>query len=408
MVKLQSYFPENVEKNTYIEIIKSSILPNISTNIVFNRAHHGIYQIHEVRKGEAHAFVVIPLIPPPEAEFMIICRRQQDSNLLGDVYGRIVSSFYKASEKMILQPELVEASILDDLKKDFGFVSLSLYERRFELFCERLKRMVVHFEPILHLYPEELYISGWEALARNPDNWKAPSDLFQSAELWVSRFIIELDQHFLIVAARSYSEACRTAKQSRQYEVLPLSVNVYPESLMRRAYFQSMRQLLQERLISPRKLILEISEKTELPKFDGDILLDSPLDVFKEKLLQYVRDLKIRFAIDDFGVGYASVSRLAGLNPPYVKIDREILYQESTEVIIQFVHKLVQADNLRSTTDVILEGIDENTPISLHRLKQIGVSYIQGHIVGKAGAEIYRLTPEKSEFLRKKLLEPTD
>jgi EAL domain-containing protein (putative c-di-GMP-specific phosphodiesterase class I) len=175
---------------------------------------------------------------------------------------------------------------------------------------------------------------------------------------------------------------------------------------MRTAYYDKVREIIHDKVISPRHLILEISEKTEIPKFNNGIYINQPLQSFEKLLLRYVREFKIRFSIDDFGVGYASVSRLAGLNPSYVKIDREILYHEPTEVIIRFVHELVQANSLRDRTDVIVEGVDENTPISLRKLREIGVSYIQGYMVGKATSDIYRLTSEKADFFRNKLLQP--
>ncbi|MBR8832788.1 MAG: EAL domain-containing protein [Stigonema ocellatum SAG 48.90 = DSM 106950] len=404
-VKSQSDLADRIDEDVYIEILKSNILPNIWRQSVFNPAYHGVYQIYEDRNGDSHTFVFVPLILPPKPEIMVVCGVQGDSYLLGDAYGRILSTFYQASQILPFEPDLVEAAIIDDLKKDFGFVSASLYERRFQLFCGRLQRMVVYFEPVLHLDPEDLFISGWEALARNPDNLRAPSDLFQAAQTWGPQFTIELDQYFLRVAIQTYLQARKKSKQARADDAKPLSVNVYPDSLMGRAYFETVRQILQSQVIQPRNLILEISEKVELPVFQDGIRLESPINFFKKKLLEYVK-LKIRFAIDDFGVGHASVSRLAGLNPCHVKIDREILHHEHSDVIIRFVHELVGANNL-NPSNVIVEGVDETVPISLSRLKEIGVSYIQGYIVGKPSPEIYRLSQKKANFLKKLILDKT-
>ncbi len=391
-VKSQSNLAENIEKNGYINILNTIIFPIISHESVFNPSHHGTYKIHEYAKGSANAFVMIPLKMPPNAEIMVICGVPRNSHLLGNAYGRILSSFYQSSQTF-LQPALVEAAIIDSLKKDFKFVSESLYERRFQLFCERLQKMVVYFEPLICIDANEFFISGWEALARDPESLTAPVDLFQAAELWGSRFKVELDQYFLKVAAKSYKEA-RKLKQRRLSDVVPLSVNVYPESLVRTEYFETVREILAEDIISPRNLVLEISEKSELPEFDDSIRLDNPLAFFKNKLLEYVHQFNIRFAIDDFGVGYSSVSRLAGLNPCHVKIDREILHHQSSDLIIRFVHQIVKDNNLYPP-NVIVEGVDEETPISLYQLKKIGVTYIQGHIVGKPESEVYRLSQEK-------------
>ncbi|MDY6901071.1 MAG: EAL domain-containing protein [Cyanobacteriota bacterium] len=401
IVKSQSNLSQNIDKVVYKNILNTTIFPLISQESVFHPSHHGTYKIHEYAKVSTHAFIMIPLIMPPEAEIMVICGLPHDSYLLQNLYGRILSSFYHNSQKL-LEPTLLEAAIIDDLKKDFGFVSDYLYERRFQIFCERLQTMVVFFEPVICIDANEFFISGWEALARDTTTLAAPVDLFQAAELWGSRFKVELDQYFLRIAAKSYKKA-RKSKQRRLSDVVPLSVNVYPESLIRTAYFETVREILEQDIISPRNLILEISEKSELPKSDNGVELDNPLTFFKNKLLEYVHQFNIRFAIDDFGVGYASVSRLAGLNPCHVKIDREILYHQSNELIIDFVHQIVKDNNLYPP-NVIVEGVDETTPIDLYKLKQLGVTYVQGHIVGKPQPEVYRLSQEKSEELKKMIL----
>lgn len=193
---------------------------------------------------------------------------------------------------------------------------------------------------------------------------------------------------------------------NRPNEIVPLSVNVYPESLMRRAYFETVRQVTipDEKgytLLSSDSLVLEISEKTDLPAYKDGVRLRSPLAAFEERLVQYTQELGIKFGIDDFGVGNASVSRLAGLKPPYVKIDRDILHQQQADIIIRFVLKIVAKYSGLHVTQIIVEGMDEHSPINLHQLKQLGIFYVQGYIIGKAEPGIYRLTPERYEFLRK-------
>ena len=107
--------------------------------------------------------------------------------------------------------------------------------------------------------------------------------------------------------------------------------------------------------------------------------------------------------LDDYGDDYASVSRLAWIYPCDVKIVREILYHQSNELIIDFVHQIVKDNNLYPP-NVIVEGVDETTPIDLYNLKQLGVTYVQGHIVGKPQPEVYRLSQEKTEELKKMIL----
>jgi EAL domain-containing protein (putative c-di-GMP-specific phosphodiesterase class I) len=395
----QSEFIETPENQKLISSLRSKLLPVVSIESIFNPEHHGIHKKCVVNGEDLHKFFVfIPLDLIARTKFMIVAGLPENSRYLGDAYGKIISSFYHRSQRYSGQPELVEALIIDDLKRDYKLLSLALHNRRFELFCKRLRQMTVYFEPILEL--DSLSISGWEALARDPETAIAPYDLFHAAELWGVKFMIELDQYFLRVATEKYRDGRREIKQNRPQDILPLSVNVYPESLTRKAYFRTVKQIVKEDCLIPgRKLILEISEKISLPKYTTDTGPKASWLGFKGELMKYVRELQVRFAIDDFGVEHASVSQLAGLKPPYIKVDREILFHESRDIIINFVHDL-GASNTLDPPDVIIEGFDEESPVSLGHLKDIGVNYIQGYSVSRAQPQIYRLSEEKSEELK--------
>jgi EAL domain-containing protein (putative c-di-GMP-specific phosphodiesterase class I) len=398
-ITAQSDFVETSENQKLVSALTSKCFSAVSIESIFNPEHHGIQKKCVVNGEDLHKFFVfIPLDLTSKSKFMIVAGLPESSRYLGDAYGKVISSFYHNCYNFSKNLALVEAAIIDDLKEDYKFLSLSLYNRRFELFCNRLKTMTVYFEPILEL--DSLTISGWEALARDPEDATAPYDLFHAAELWGVKFMIELDQHFLRVATEKYRDGRREIKQNRTQDILPLSVNVYPESLTRKAYFRTVQQILKEdRLIPGKKLILEISEKIRLPKYSTDEGPKASWLGFKTELVKYVRELQVRFAIDDFGVEHASVSQLAGLKPPYIKIDREILFHESRDIIINFVHDLGSSNTL-DPPNVIIEGFDEESPVSLKHLKDIGVNYIQGYIVNRAQPQIYRLPEEKSEQLR--------
>lgn len=401
-VVAQSDFAETTENRKLLDFISSNLLSSVSLEAIFNPEHHGLYKPCIVNGEDLHKlFVLIPLDLENQTKFILVTGLPEDSPYLGDAYGRIVSSFYHNYDRFSQQPELVEAAIIDDLKRDYKFLSLSLYNWRFDLFRQRLRKMTVFFEPILEL--DSLSISGWEALARDLDTARAPVDLFKAAELWGVRFMIELDQHFLRVAVEKYRTGRAEIKQNRTQDILPLSVNVYPESLTRQAYFQTVKQIVKEESLIPgRKLVLEISEKISLPKYASDTSPKASWMGFKGELIKYVRELQVRFAIDDFGVEHASVSQLAGLKPPYIKVDREILFHESRDIIINFVHEL-GASNTLDPPKVILEGFDDDSPVALGHLKEIGVNYVQGYIVNRAQPHIYRLPEKKIQELREKI-----
>jgi len=404
-LKSQSNLSQGIDEDNYTEILRNKILSHVSVESIFTSDYHSIYRNHyDEKSATSKAFILIPL-EPPNNEFIAICGLSTDSHLINDAYGRIVSSFYKAGQDFSLESCRVDAAILDDLKRNYGYLPFSLYEKRFNLFCERLSRILIYFEPIFDI--DDISISGWEALARDPDYFTAPVDLFTAAELWGRKFTIQLDQHLLKTAVNSYEESLVRAQKNGTHEILPLSVNVYPESLMRTAYFNTVNEVYQGKnrnLFSAKKLILEISEKASLPMYNDGIIYQSPLESFKKRLAEYTKEFKISFGIDDFGVGHASVSRLSGLQTPYVKIDREILHHQPVDIIIQFVQQLVSMSNPLNPAKIIVEGLDDQSPVTLNRLKKLGVSYVQGYIIGRAGQDVNRLSPERRESLRKSVL----
>lgn len=412
-----SYSDTDVEASqaSYFEVLKSKVLPAVSYQALSSAYHHGI-----ILSQEDQQFIVIPirswLTTTSLPQMMVVCQPRLEPSLLGNIYGQTLSSFYQACHSVLPKAfplevaiALIEAAILDGLKNAFGFVSANLYDRRYRLFCDRLQQMIVHFEPILQL--DDLDIFGWEALARDPLPRKAellvaPVDLFKSAELWGTRFTTELDLHFLWTATESYRLQCREAKLNRPSDIRRLSVNVYPDTLMRTAYREMLRKIIKvDKLITGRKLTLEISEKAALPKSQSSDPYEPHWTMFRHEIERYVHDFDIQFAIDDFGVGYASVSRLVGLNPTYVKIDREILLTKSQAIInlvASFVRELlIKSGN--SNSFVIVEGIESHSQIDLRSLRDMKVSHIQGYLVGKAKAEIQARLEQKEyeEFLKR-------
>lgn len=403
---------ETAENSCHAKLLLDAILPSMSQSQIFSKDSHG-----RILEFDEKLYILIPLengihASRSEPSFACICDADNDRVVLGEPFGEITSTFLGLTSEELSHISLVETRILDALKRSFNFVSPDLYERRFYLFKERLNRMTVNFQPIVKLSP--LVLEAWEALARDPDTMVngdastmvAPVDLFEVAELWGTEFTTELDLYFLHKATERYKTLRDENRLNRYHEILPLSVNVYPSSLMRTVYLEAVRNLTDSHIIPAEKLVLEISEKSELP--EPPYWSDTPItwQDFRNRLKKFVRDSPgIRFAIDDFGVGHASVSRLVGLNLEYVKIDREVLnYPEDVrnKVITFVTETLIEAGHY--SPHVIVEGVDKDYPISLQDLLKIGAQSIQGYIVDKPQEKIYRrLNSEQFDALKEQL-----
>ena len=368
---------------------------------MFDKGTKGIY--HNLPAPQVAKYEKVVVIPIDQDDFLIIFGTSMEA-YIDEVYACILRSiYYSTSEFTYISPEL-EANILDELKKTYGYLPLKMYERRFELFDEGLQNDTVFFEPILFLDSKNLDINGWEALARENNMEQAPVQLFNAAELWGDKFMIQLDSFFLLKATERYREQLNQLGK-RPNEFLPLSVNVYPTSLMRSAYRNALAEVVDKyRHIPGHKLILEISEK--LPIFaDRNEYSVTALQEFKQHLMRLSQTYNVSFAIDDFGTGYSSISRFATLKPKYVKIDREILLQKDIcDITLQYIWDMT-ARKETSTTYVIVEGFDGSSDmaVSLQQIHRYGIRYVQGYIIGRAGPKLYDLDEEAVKRLTKLL-----
>lgn len=89
-----------------------------------------------------------------------------------------------------------------------------------------------------------------------------------------------------------------------------------------------------------------------------------------------------KFAIDDFGAGFISLPFVARLIPDYIKLDRATIVQAgASQQFLTFLRDLVLALRNYSKEGIIAEGIE--TPDELQVVRDLGISPVQGYLVGK-------------------------
>jgi EAL domain-containing protein (putative c-di-GMP-specific phosphodiesterase class I) len=364
---------------------------------VFTAGNKGIF--HNIPSRQMAKFDKVMIVPIDQDDYLVIFGTSVDM-YISEVYACILRSiYYSTREFTYVSPDL-EASILDEIKRTYGFVPLKMYTRRFELFDDSLKNDKVFFEPILYMDSKNLDINGWEALAREDNSEHAPAHLFHAAELWGDEFMIQLDSFFLLKSTEQYREQM-LGMGKRLNEFLPLSVNVYPASLMRTAYRKTLHEVINKAQSIPgHKIILEISEKLPIT-YEGTDNSVIALRHFKDKLVSLTQEFHVNFAIDDFGSGYSSISRFASLKPKYVKIDRDILLQKDIcDITLQYIRQMT-AIKETSATYVIVEGFDGSSDmaVTLQQIYEHDIRYVQGYIIGRAGPELYDLDDEATRRL---------
>jgi EAL domain-containing protein (putative c-di-GMP-specific phosphodiesterase class I) len=158
--------------------------------------------------------------------------------------------------------------IIDRFRGVYSYVSASMYEQRFDYFKKELQGTELYFEPIIKFSPSISHFNIWgvEALARK--NGKAPVELFKAAENWGIRFQTELDIYILEKALSTYRQKCNEGNFGSYSQLITITINVYPNTLLREAYRKHLLDLIKKYRIQGDKVIIEISEKEII--YSGD------------------------------------------------------------------------------------------------------------------------------------------
>lgn len=305
------------------------------------------------------------------------------SNVINTLHDALAWARFETFEKL-------KARVYDSLKRTYRFVSKDMYEDRLRIFNNQLKNLGVHFEPMFQFdrVSQRVDIYAYEALAReHADANSAPIEVFNTASLWGMGFQLQLDCTLLDITLTAYSDQLSRSAITDAAAITPLSLNVYPATLRSPKYRELLYKLLNDStVLRGEHLIMEVSEKTVVtPELQSEAR--KQLEEYRSVVAQLGDLTGVRFAIDDFGVGNSTLSRLDSLKPNYVKIDRDILSFD-TDMANALIRYLLKSQHERGTS-VILEGVDIHSNLSLSEIvNDIGVVLIQGHGLSKAVSRI--------------------
>ena len=100
------------------------------------------------------------------------------------------------------------------------------------------------------------------------------------------------------------------------------------------------------------------------------------------RLLHDLRQLGVQIAVDDFGIGYSSLSYLKRYPITTLKIAQpfveEIVVDSGDRAIVQSIVSLARAMSLRT----VAEGVEQASQVEV--LRDIGADLLQGYYFGKA------------------------
>ena len=122
--------------------------------------------------------------------------------------------------------------------------------------------------------------------------------------------------------------------------------------------------------LSPSDVVFEISEQESIGNFE----------IFRE-VRDHYRKLGFQIALDDTGVGYASLEAVMELSPDFIKMDRAFVSRIDEDPARQELLRALRSVAKQIGAQIIGEGLD--TLEELETLGRLGIRFGQGWLFGK-------------------------
>ena len=281
-----------------------------------------------------------------------------------------------AAAKSNDNPEVPYYFFEDKLKEELARKAILKDELSAAAFDETDDSIFLLYQPILDAKTDKIY--GFEALAR-----------FESKKIGIIsplEFIglAEETQAIIPIGRRILRKACGFIQELETlgHNKIVIAVNVSAVQMLRNDFVADVENIIKETAVNPKMLTLEVTESMFLTSYES-----------VNKAIEQLRELGIRFAIDDFGVGYSSLARERELHVDIIKMDKyfadDLLAHKENEIIagdiISMMHKLGHS--------VVAEGVECEE--QKEYLTRHDCDYLQGYLFSKP------IQPEKALELLK-------
>lgn len=252
----------------------------------------------------------------------------------------------------VYRPEEAPQQVLSDRLDMFNRVRAALNNDRFQLVYQPIRGLLENGEDF-----QEVLLR-----MREDGELLSPAQFMPTAE----RFGLmgEIDRWVVREALTHLAE------WRRERPGLALSINLSARAFSDPALFDEVRGLLDALELDPAAVVFEITETEAIANLAE-----------AQQLIWRLKELGCRFALDDFGSGFASFTYLRDLPTDLVKIDgkfvRELAHSTLDRAI---VHALVDIAHTLGK-QVVAEFVESGK--TLAALRMMGVEYAQGFYLGR-------------------------
>lgn len=277
---------------------------------------------------------------------------------------------------VLMEESIRQADIaLTSSRKKFGTVITFFEEETNKLMQQEMDTLnqLIHglknnefsafLQPKVNLKTAE--IEGFEALAR----WHSPvlGSVSPATFIPIAEYsgkIREIDNAILKQVLK-----WQQARKEKGLKLVPVSVNISPVHFYHDTFVDDFISLVHQYHISPEYIKVEVTENFELVDFEK-----------AKSILIRLKEYGYESSIDDFGVGFSSLSYLQQLPFSEIKIDQSFISNMNNDEMFAVVQTIIQLAS-RLKMHAVAEGIETVDQYNL--LKNIGCNTGQGYYFHK-------------------------
>ncbi len=279
-------------------------------------------------------------------------------------------AMYEAKKSKTSKIKIYDSSMTVGAENEYTYDRLirrNLINNSFELF----------FQP--QFKGSDHSIRGFETLLRMKDDngrYVNVEDFIAYAEK--SRLILDIDKWVMINAVRAVAPYVNNNDSQ-----FVLAINVSAQHLQDDSLYNDICKVLDETGFPPECLEIEITETSVISSVDSAAVL-----------LNKIKSLGVKIAMDDFGTGHASMNNLSELPIDLLKIDKVFVERMMmNKKYKSFIAAIVSLGHIFNF-EVISEGVEYQ--IQLDMLNSLKCDYVQGFFWGRPMPET-----ELGSFIKK-------
>jgi EAL domain-containing protein (putative c-di-GMP-specific phosphodiesterase class I) len=223
-----------------------------------------------------------------------------------------------------------------------------------------------------HLASPRLRRVHYEALLRMrtaTGDLVAPEAFLPTAERY--NLMLDIDRWVINAAL------CEVREQQLRHPQCPMgvSINLSAQSLGANGIGRYVMDKLVEFNVDPSLVTFEITETKAVTNLDA-----------ARELINQLRGLGCRFALDDFGCGFSSFTHLKHLDVDFLKIDgsfiQGLLDDPVDRAVITAINNIAHSVGKRTVAEYV------DRPEVLAALHACGVDYVQGYYIGRPVSDL--------------------